>query len=85
MAGFEDADVVIAVGYDLVEHAPEHWNPNADKQIVMIDTVAAEIDEFFMPAVELIGDIAHVLARLAAGVQPQAVRAAATPIACAGW
>ncbi len=67
MAGFEDADVVIAVGYDLVEHAPEYWNPHADKQIVMIDTVAAEIDEFFIPAVELIGDIAHVLARLAAG------------------
>ncbi len=67
LAGFEDADVVIAVGYDLVEHAPEHWNPRADKQIVVIDTVAAEIDEFFMPAVELIGDIAHVLARLAAG------------------
>jgi acetolactate synthase-1/2/3 large subunit len=67
MAGFEDADVVIAVGYDLVEHAPEHWNPNADKQIVVVDTVAAEIDEFFLPAVELIGDIAHVLARLAAG------------------
>ncbi len=67
MAGFDDADVVIAVGYDLVEHAPEHWNPDADKQIVVIDTVAAEIDEFFIPEVELIGDIAHVLARLAAG------------------
>jgi acetolactate synthase-1/2/3 large subunit len=67
MAGFDDADVVIAVGYDLVEHAPEHWNPRADKRIVMIDTVAAEIDEFFVPEVELIGDIAHVLAQLAAG------------------
>ncbi len=67
LAGFDDADVVIAVGYDLVEHAPEHWNPRADKQIVVIDTVAAEIDEFFLPEVELIGDIAHVLARLAAG------------------
>jgi acetolactate synthase-1/2/3 large subunit len=67
MAGFDEADVVIAVGYDLVEHAPEHWNPNADKQIVLIDTVASEIDEFFIPQVELIGDIAHVLARLAAG------------------
>jgi acetolactate synthase I/II/III large subunit len=67
MAGFDEADVVIAVGYDLVEHAPEHWNPKADKQIVLIDTVAAEIDEFFIPEVELIGDIAHVLARLAAG------------------
>ena len=67
LAGFEDADVVIAVGYDLVEHKPEHWNPHANKKIVVIDTVAAEIDEFFIPEVELIGDIASVLARLAAG------------------
>ncbi len=67
LAGFDEADVVIAVGYDLVEHKPEHWNPRADKKIVVIDTVAAEIDEFFIPEVELIGDIAHVLARLAAG------------------
>src|SRR5947209_15544659 len=27
MAGFESADVVIAIGYDLVEHSPKHWNP----------------------------------------------------------
>ena len=67
LAGFDDADVVIAVGYDLVEHKPEHWNPHANKKIVVIDTVAAEIDEFFIPEVELIGDIASVLARLAAG------------------
>jgi acetolactate synthase-1/2/3 large subunit len=67
MAGFDDADVVISVGYDLVEHKPENWNPKQNKQIVVIDTVPAEIDEFFVPAVELIGDIASVLARLAAG------------------
>ncbi len=66
MAGFDDADLVITIGYDLVEHSPEHWNPRRDKRIIMIDSVAAEIDEFFMPEVELIGDIAHVLARLAA-------------------
>ncbi len=67
MAGFEDADVVIAIGYDLVEHSPEHWNPRGDKKIVVIDSVAAEIDEFFVPEVELIGDIRHVLRRLAEG------------------
>jgi acetolactate synthase-1/2/3 large subunit len=66
MAGFDDADLVITIGYDLVEHSPEHWNPRGDKQIVVIDSVAAEIDEYFIPEVELIGDIAHVLARLAA-------------------
>ena len=59
----------IAIGYDLVEHAPEHWNPRRDKRIIVIDSVAAEIDEFFIPEVELIGDIAHVMARLAAGCQ----------------
>jgi acetolactate synthase-1/2/3 large subunit len=66
MAGFEDADLVITVGYDLVEHSPEHWNPRREKTIVVVDSVAAEIDEFFLPDVELIGDIAHVIARLAA-------------------
>ena len=66
MAGFEDADLVIAIGYDLVEHSPKHWNPGRDKQIIVIDSIAAEIDQNFVPDVELIGDIAHVLARLAA-------------------
>jgi acetolactate synthase I/II/III large subunit len=65
MAGFEDADVVIAIGYDLVEHAPSHWNPRRDKTIVVIDSQAAEIDQYFTPEVELIGDIYHVLTRLA--------------------
>src|SRR5215212_1634630 len=65
MAGFEDADLVIALGYDLVEHSPSHWNPNRDKTIVCIDSVAAEVDENFIPEVELVGDIYHILARLA--------------------
>jgi acetolactate synthase-1/2/3 large subunit len=65
MAGFEDADVVIAIGWDLVEHSPKHWNPGRDKKIVVIDSVPAEIDEYYQPEVELIGDIYHVLTRLA--------------------
>jgi acetolactate synthase I/II/III large subunit len=65
LAGFEDADVVIAMGYDLVEHAPKHWNPRRDKKIVVVDSEPAEIDEFFTPEVELVGDIYHVITRLA--------------------
>jgi acetolactate synthase I/II/III large subunit len=65
MAGFEDADVVLAIGYDLVEHSPRFWNPRRDKKIVVIDSEAAEIDEYFTPEVELVGDIYHVLTRLA--------------------
>jgi acetolactate synthase-1/2/3 large subunit len=65
LAGFEDADVVIAMGYDLVEHAPKHWNPLRDKKIIVVDSEPAEIDEFFTPEVELVGDIYHVITRLA--------------------
>ncbi len=64
MAGFDEADVVLAIGYDLVEHSPEHWNPGRDKKIVCIDSVPAEIDEYFVPEVELVGDLYHVLTRL---------------------
>src|SRR5204862_3240980 len=65
MAGFEEADVVITVGYDLVEHSPALWNPNGDKRIVCIDSLPAEIDENFMPEVELVGDVYATLLRLA--------------------
>jgi acetolactate synthase-1/2/3 large subunit len=64
LAGFEEADVVIAIGFDLVEHSPGHWNPRGDKKIVVIDTIPAEIDAHFVPEVELIGDIYNVLTRL---------------------
>jgi acetolactate synthase-1/2/3 large subunit len=65
MAGFDDADVVIAIGYDLVEHAPKYWNPRRDKKIIVVDSEPAEIDAYFTPEVELVGDIYHVLSRLA--------------------
>jgi acetolactate synthase I/II/III large subunit len=64
LAGFEDADVVITVGYDLVEHAPSYWNPRKDKRIVCVDTVPPEVDEHFITAVDLVGDLYHILTRL---------------------
>ena len=64
MAGFDEADVVLAIGYDLVEQSPETWNPNRDKRVICIDSEPAETDANFMPEVELVGDIYHVLARL---------------------
>jgi len=65
MAGFDEADLVITVGYDLVEHAPFHWNPNRDKAIVCVDSLPAEIDEHFVPELELVGDISRSLEMLA--------------------
>jgi acetolactate synthase-1/2/3 large subunit len=65
LAGFEDADVVVTVGYDLVEHSPANWNPKRDKRIVCIDTVAPEVDEHFMTEVDLVGDLSYILTHLA--------------------
>jgi acetolactate synthase I/II/III large subunit len=65
LAGFEDADLVITVGYDFVEQGPSKWNPNSDKRIVCIDTTSVEVDAHFMTDVDLIGDIGYILGRLA--------------------
>jgi acetolactate synthase-1/2/3 large subunit len=64
MAGFEEADLVITIGYDLVEHAPSHWNSRRDKKIVCVDSLPAEIDDHFVPDVELVGDMYHTLTAL---------------------
>jgi acetolactate synthase-1/2/3 large subunit len=59
-----DADLVITVGYDLVEYPPRLWNPNGSERIVHIDFDPAEIDAEYHPEVELVGDIAHALWQL---------------------
>ena len=60
-----DADVVIAVGYDLVEWAPVLWNPKRDKSIVHVDSTAAELDGHYQPEVEVVGEIGESLRALA--------------------
>jgi acetolactate synthase-1/2/3 large subunit len=57
----DDADLVITLGFDMVEYHPELWNADADKRIIHVDFLAAEIDEHYLPETELIGDLAHAL------------------------
>jgi acetolactate synthase-1/2/3 large subunit len=66
-----DADVVIAVGYDLVEWAPVLWNPKRDKAVVHIDSTAAEIDGHYQPSIEVIGELDESLKALATLVKPR--------------
>ncbi|MEA2621517.1 MAG: acetolactate synthase large subunit [Chloroflexota bacterium] len=64
LSGFDRADLVICIGYDPVEYAPDRWNPEADQRIVAIDTQPAEVDRSYQPEVELVGDIPGSLERL---------------------
>ena len=60
----DDADLVITLGYDLVEYPPRLWNPDGSKTIVHIDFVPTEIDANYHPRVEVVGDLAHSLGML---------------------
>lgn len=62
---FAEADVVIAVGYDVVEYAPRAWNPKRDKRIVHVDMGPAEVDAAYIVNVGVVGDIASSLDALA--------------------
>jgi acetolactate synthase-1/2/3 large subunit len=73
LTGFDRADLVIAVGYDLVEYAPARWNPDGSKRIIHIDTQPAEVDADYQPEVELIGDIGGALEELLAATLPGGV------------
>lgn len=57
----EEADLVISLGFDMVEYHPWLWNPNGDKPIIHADFLPTEIDACYHPQVELIGDLAHTL------------------------
>src|SRR6478735_6383800 len=73
LSGFDRADLVICIGYDLVEYAPAGWNPDGRKRIVHIDTQPAETDAQYRPEVELIGDIDGSLRRLLAAILPRGI------------
>jgi acetolactate synthase I/II/III large subunit len=59
--GFDRADVVVAVGYDLVEYAPSRWNPLRDKKIIHVHRTVAEVDANYTLAVGLQSSIGEAL------------------------
>ena len=57
----DEADLVITLGFDMVEYHPRLWNPGKDKRIIHADFLPSEIDEHYHPEVEVVGDLAHFL------------------------
>jgi acetolactate synthase I/II/III large subunit len=60
-AAFEQADVVIAIGYDLIEWHPKNWNRGREKKIIHIDFEPAEVDASYLCDVEIVSDVAAAL------------------------
>ena len=69
---FEKADVVICVGYDMVEYPPDRWNPDGSKTLIHIDAIPAEVDGNYIVAVGVLGDIRASLRAIGQQATPQA-------------
>lgn len=69
-SGFDRADVVVCVGYDMVEYDPQLWHRGRDCKIIHIDTVPAEVDEHYILAAGVLGSIGEALDAIAARARP---------------
>lgn len=58
------SDLVITLGYDSIEYEPRNWNKENNLNIVTIDTATAQIDNNYLPEMQLIGDMAQTLNEL---------------------
>lgn len=54
---FQNADLVICVGYSLYEWAPQHWRGDNQQRVIHMDYLPAETDQYYDPDLELIGHI----------------------------
>lgn len=68
--GFDRADVIICVGYDLVEYHPYLWHPTRDRKIIHIDMSSAEVDAAYPVACGVVGDIKLALQQIAQQARP---------------
>jgi acetolactate synthase-1/2/3 large subunit len=63
--GFDEADVIVSVGYELQEFDPIRINPKGDKQIIHLSRVPAEVDAHYDVNVGIQADIGRTLDALA--------------------
>ncbi|RMF09306.1 MAG: acetolactate synthase large subunit [Candidatus Neomarinimicrobiota bacterium] len=73
MEAVQEADLILTVGYDIAEYAPQKWNLNNRKRIVHIDFVPSEVYTSYTPEVECIADISAVLWEINQALQPEDV------------
>ncbi len=60
----DSADLVVTVGYDPIEYQPTLWNAGKSRKLIHVDVLPAELDNSYLPTVELQGNIAATLRSL---------------------
>jgi acetolactate synthase-1/2/3 large subunit len=69
--GFDRADVIICVGYDMIEYHPQLWNKEKNTKIIHLDPSPAEVDEYYILECGVVGDIGAALNGIAAEATPR--------------
>ena len=75
LKAFDESDLVIAVGYDMVEWPPARWNPEGDTPIIHINCDYAEVDACYMPQLEMVGSIPVIVDQINAKLTDKQVKA----------
>jgi acetolactate synthase-1/2/3 large subunit len=61
MYAFDKADLIMTIGYDVAEYAPEFWNHEKNTKIIHVDFSPAEVYEYYQPAVEIVSDVSGAI------------------------
>jgi acetolactate synthase-1/2/3 large subunit len=74
LEAFDRADLVLAVGYDIAEYAPERWNPSGRTTVVHVDFQPAEVYTHYRPKVEIVCDVSAALWELHRTLESEELR-----------
>ena len=74
LIALREADLVIAIGYDLVEYSPKNWNRNLDKKIIHIDFTPSEVETYYPPNIEIAADIGYTVDAILLEVNKEKVK-----------
>jgi acetolactate synthase-1/2/3 large subunit len=71
LCAFDRSDLIICVGYDMVEYHPHPWNPDKRRNIIHFSAIPAEVDEHYTVALEVQGHVGSALRSVAELVKPK--------------
>ncbi|WP_040345869.1 acetolactate synthase large subunit [Neobacillus bataviensis] len=69
LRGFEEADLLIVIGFDLVEKLPSEWNMKK-VPVIHISATAADVDEYYPVQAELVGNLKETMPLLIPTLKP---------------
>ena len=68
---FDQADLVICIGYDITELNPAKWNGARNHRIIQIDNLPADVNKYYQCDIEVRGNNGHALEEILKYTEPR--------------